>query len=124
VDDVKCEEERIMLEDAKKLRNNPKLEAMVSPGGATPLHVAAAKNYTTVIQCVDMMLMGLLWLVYCSVLLSIKGIDVDARDDDGWTPLHAAVHWESMEAAELLILSGANIYVKTDAVSYVLSTIQ
>jgi protein phosphatase 1 regulatory subunit 12A len=99
VDDVKCEEERIMLEDAKKLRNNPKLEAMVSPGGATPLHVAAAKNYTTVIH----------------VLLSIKGIDVDARDDDGWTPLHAAVHWESMEAAELLILSGANIYVKTDA---------
>lgn len=52
-----------------------------------------------------------------SVLLSIKGLDINAIDDDGWTPLHAAVHWESMEAAELLIFNGANIYAKTYAVS-------
>ena len=52
-----------------------------------------------------------------SVLLSIKELDINAKDDDGWTPLHAAVHWESMEAAELLIFNGANVYAKTDAVS-------
>ena len=45
------------------------------------------------------------------------GQDIDARDDDGWTPLHAAVYWESVESAELLVLSGANMYAKTDAVS-------
>ena len=41
-----------MLDDAKTLLNNPKLRAPVSTGGATPLHVAAAKNYTTVIKYV------------------------------------------------------------------------
>ncbi len=48
--------------------------------------------------------------------MSIIGQDIDARDDDGWTPLHAAVYWGSVEAAELLVLSGANMYTKTDTV--------
>lgn len=55
-----------------------------------------------------------------SVLLSIPGVEVDPRDDDGWTPLHAALYWGSMDAAELLILSGANIFLKTNNVSGIL----
>ena len=51
-----------------------------------------------------------------SVLLSIPGMEVDPQDDDGWTPLHAAIYWGCMEAAELLILSGANIFLKTNNV--------
>ena len=43
-------------------------------------------------------------------------MEVDPRDDDGWTPLHAAVYWGCMDAAELLILSGANIFLKTNNV--------
>ena len=54
------------------------------------------------------------------MLLSIKGFDINPKDDDGWTPLHAAVYWGSMEAAELLVLSGANVYAKTNAVSTML----
>ena len=50
IDDIKCEEERRMLEDANKLRNNPEIESVLCTGGATPLHVAAAKNYTTVLK--------------------------------------------------------------------------
>ena len=50
LEDVKCEEERVMLEDAKAMRNNPNIKPLTSPGGATPLHVAAAKNYTTVLE--------------------------------------------------------------------------
>lgn len=50
IDEIKCEEERIMLEDAKKLRNNPSTSSVMSPGNATPLHVAAAKNYISVMK--------------------------------------------------------------------------
>ena len=41
-----------MLEDAKKLRNDPTISPVMSNGGATPLHVAAAKNYITVLKSV------------------------------------------------------------------------
>ena len=35
-------------------------------------------------------------------MLSLGGL-VSPRDFDGWTPLHAAVHWGQTEACELLI---------------------
>lgn len=30
------------------------------------------------------------------------GVDIDAKDYDGWTPLHAASHWSQTEAVEVL----------------------
>lgn len=30
------------------------------------------------------------------------GVDVDSRDTDGWTPLHAAAHWGQEEVCSLL----------------------
>lgn len=30
------------------------------------------------------------------------GVDVDSRDIDGWTPLHAATHWGQEEVCTLL----------------------
>ena len=39
-----------MLQDAKKLRNDPNLCPVMSNNGATPLHVAAAKNYIAVLK--------------------------------------------------------------------------
>ncbi|KTF78963.1 hypothetical protein cypCar_00032387 [Cyprinus carpio] len=53
--------------------------------GATPLHVAAAKGYLEAIK-----------------LLCQCGLDVSAKDYDGWTPLHAAAHWGQSEACRLL----------------------
>jgi len=52
------------------------------------------------------------------VLLSLKAsqVQVDAVDEDGWTPLHAAVYWGNFEAAELLVTHGAQIDKKTNAV--------
>lgn len=47
---VKSEEERIMLVDAHKLKSNPNLNLPLSSGQATPLHVAAAKNYLDVLK--------------------------------------------------------------------------
>lgn len=50
VSDVKSEEERLMLADANRLKNDPSLSPVLSPGGATVLHVAAAKNYLDVLE--------------------------------------------------------------------------
>ncbi len=47
---VKGVEEMMMLEDANRLKNDPNLKPVISHGGATPLHVAAAKNYTQVVK--------------------------------------------------------------------------
>ncbi|XP_028286046.1 protein phosphatase 1 regulatory subunit 12A isoform X5 [Parambassis ranga] len=85
VDKARKEEERIMLQDAM---------AVLAGGGtltphpntkATALHVAAAKGYIEVLK----------------VLLQCR-VDVDSRDIDGWTPLHAAAHWGQEEVCTLL----------------------
>uniref|UniRef100_A0A3Q3VYI5 Uncharacterized protein n=1 Tax=Mola mola TaxID=94237 RepID=A0A3Q3VYI5_MOLML len=80
----------IMLQDAM---------AVLAGGGtltphpntkATALHVASAKGYIEVLK----------------VLLKC-GVDVDSRDIDGWTPLHAAAHWGQEEVCTLLARPGA-----------------
>ncbi|XP_068459063.1 protein phosphatase 1 regulatory subunit 12A isoform X4 [Clinocottus analis] len=85
VDKARKEEERVMLQDAM---------AVLAGGGtltphpntkATALHVAAAKGYIEVLKV----------LLQCSV-------DVDSRDTDGWTPLHAGAHWGQEEVCSLL----------------------
>ena len=41
-------------------------------------------------------------------LLVQAGCDIQSKDDDGWTPLHAAAHWGMKEACEILAENGAN----------------
>ena len=57
-------------------------------------------------------------LVY-RVLLSQQTIvnNIDTRDEDGWTALHAAIYWEHMEAAAMLVKKGASINLVTKTVS-------
>ena len=43
-------EESLMLEDANRFKNDPNLKPVTSHGGATPLHVAASKNYVQVVK--------------------------------------------------------------------------
>ncbi|XP_074488823.1 protein phosphatase 1 regulatory subunit 12A isoform X8 [Sebastes fasciatus] len=87
VDMARKEEERVMLQDAM---------AVLAGGGtltphpntkATALHVSAAKGYIEVLKV----------LLQCGV-----GVDVDSRDIDGWTPLHAGAHWGQEEVCSLL----------------------
>ena len=35
-------------------------------------------------------------------------MDVNVRDNDGWTPLHAAIHWGAKDVCETLAGAGAS----------------
>lgn len=93
-------EEYIMLEDANKMLNSGViLEDNKHPKtGATALHVAAAKGYVKVM----------------SILLQ-AGLDINAQDFDGWTPLHAAAHWGQKESCKLLVENFCDMDVKNFA---------
>ncbi|XP_078511141.1 protein phosphatase 1 regulatory subunit 12C isoform X1 [Lissotriton helveticus] len=87
VEQVKREEEVVMLQDARQWLNAGKIEDIQHPKtGASALHVAAAKGYIEVLR-----------------LLLQAGFDTNVQDKDGWTPLHAAAHWGVEEACRLLV---------------------
>ncbi|XP_033913514.2 protein phosphatase 1 regulatory subunit 12A-like isoform X2 [Acipenser ruthenus] len=80
------EEKRMMLQDAQQYVNQGKVTVSRHPKtGATDLHVAAAKGYLEVIK-----------------LLLKAGFDVNVKDNDGWSSLHAAAHWGQEEVCRLL----------------------
>ena len=98
-DAARSEEENQMLEDANKWLNNKSVkEKRHQRTGATALHVAAAKGYMNVM----------------SVLLQAE-VDINARDNDGWTPLHAAAHWCQEEACKALVEQMCDMDIKNNA---------
>lgn len=48
-------------------------------------------------------------------LLLAGRANVDAQDNDGWTPLHAAAHWGQKETAEMLIDAMADMDLRNYA---------
>ncbi|XP_063756939.1 protein phosphatase 1 regulatory subunit 12A isoform X6 [Eleginops maclovinus] len=85
VDKARKEEERVMLQDAMAVLAKSGTLTPHPNTKATALHVAAAKGYIEVLKV----------LLQCDV-------DVDSRDIDGWTPLHAGSHWGQEEVCSLL----------------------
>uniref|UniRef100_A0AAR2KRP2 cGMP-dependent protein kinase interacting domain-containing protein n=1 Tax=Pygocentrus nattereri TaxID=42514 RepID=A0AAR2KRP2_PYGNA len=81
----RLEEELIMRDARSWLTDGLPADLQHPRTGATPLHVAAAKGYLEAIK-----------------LLCQCGLDVSAKDWDGWTPLHAASHWGQREACSIL----------------------
>lgn len=81
----RAEEEWIMHDARHWLTDGLPANLCQPRTGATPLHVAAAKGYLEAIK-----------------LLCQCGLDVSAKDCDGWTPLHAAAHWGQSDACRLL----------------------
>ena len=47
-------------------------------------------------------------------LLIFHGSDINASDEDGWTPLHNAVENENLEATKLLLKHGADVCAEDD----------
>ncbi|KAM9375943.1 protein phosphatase 1 regulatory subunit 12A isoform 3-T3 [Pholidichthys leucotaenia] len=86
VDSARKKEERVMLQDAMAVLAGSGTLKPHPNTKATALHVAAAKGYIEVLKV----------LLQC-------GVDVDSRDIDGWTPLHAGAHWGQEEVCTLLV---------------------
>ncbi|KAF6780276.1 hypothetical protein AHF37_00203 [Paragonimus kellicotti] len=97
-DQVRQTEAQLLLRDAKHWLEIGRCDYVIDPRtGASPLHVAACKDYTDVLE----------------VLLKIPGLDIDCQDHDGWTALHAAAHWNHEQSVRLLVDAGASLDVYT-----------
>lgn len=98
-DDARNEEEETMLDDARSWLSKKHIEnEPLDWQGATALHVAAAKGYDKVIR----------------TLLQINSVNVNVLDYDGWTPLHAAIHWGAKEVCEQLAEAGASFDIRNN----------
>ncbi|XP_055087840.1 protein phosphatase 1 regulatory subunit 12A isoform X1 [Periophthalmus magnuspinnatus] len=87
IEAARKEEERVMLRDARQWLNSGQIQDVRhAKSGGTALHVAAAKGYVEVLK-----------------LLIQAGYDVNIKDYDGWSPLHAAAHWGKEEACRILV---------------------
>ncbi|XP_061125055.1 protein phosphatase 1 regulatory subunit 12A isoform X4 [Syngnathus typhle] len=87
IEAARKEEERVMLRDARQWVNSGQIQDIRhAKSGGTALHVAAAKGYVEVLK-----------------LLIQAGYDVNIKDYDDWTPLHAAAHWGKEEACRILV---------------------
>lgn len=68
---------------------------MGTPMGRTTLHLAAMKGYLPIVQ-----------------MLLERGIDINARDNNGWTALHLAAERGQQQVVKLLLDRGADLYAR------------
>jgi ankyrin repeat protein len=59
---------------------------------------------------------GKFCLLYLSSLLIRAGANLNSVDNDGWTPLHAAAHWDKHDVMKYLVERHANLDLKNYAV--------
>ena len=81
------EAEALCLEELNKCRFD---------NGATLLHIAASNGFDEVVET-----------------LIKRGVALEAKDEDGWTPLHAAVYWGQESIIAKLLLGDASFHAET-----------
>ncbi|XP_074646447.1 uncharacterized protein LOC141902560 isoform X2 [Tubulanus polymorphus] len=96
IDETRLSNERLMLEDLKKLAQQGKDLNFKDRNGVSPLHIAAANGY---IQAAEFLL--------------LQNVSLDVQDNDSWQPLHAAACWGQPAIIEILVKHGADIDAKT-----------
>ncbi|EGD75585.1 hypothetical protein PTSG_06654 [Salpingoeca rosetta] len=96
LDELRHGTARKMLRDVKRLiRKGRNLNAPINDNDATLLHVAACNGFDDVVR----------------LLVDAPGIDLNAQDADGNTPLHLAVYFRQYESVMILALRGADTHV-------------
>ena len=96
---LKCQEQ------SANSTNNTNEEPDLKPdpkNGANILHVCASKGYVSALKILVQELK-----TKCNI-----NVNLDARDEDLWTPLHAASHWEKQSCIDLLVNNGADLLAK------------
>ena len=96
IDNTRSKTETLMLHDLMKLAQGHGDLEYRDIQGATPLHIAAANGYLSVLE--------FLLDHHCST---------EVCDADLWQPLHAAACWGHLEAVEVLSQNGADISAVT-----------
>ena len=96
IDTTRARTETTMLQDLMKLAQVHSDLEYRDHQGATPLHIAAANGYLSVLE--------FLLDHHCST---------EVCDVDLWQPLHAAACWGHLEAVEILSQNGADISAVT-----------
>ena len=96
IDTTRAETERRMLLDLKTADTSDLFEVRDPTSGATPLHIASANGYLSVVE-----------------FLLDNHVSTEVIDNDQWQPIHAAACWGHLEVVELLAQNGANISAKT-----------
>ncbi|XP_060535157.1 protein phosphatase 1 regulatory subunit 16A [Cylas formicarius] len=95
IDETRAATERKMLADMRIMAARSESLEQYDSQGATPLHIAAANGYLSVIE-----------------FLLDQGVRTDVTDKDDWQPSHAAACWGHIEVLEMLTYAGANLNAK------------
>lgn len=95
IDETRASTERKMLADMRALAQRGEDLEQHDTQGATPLHIAAANGYLSVVE-----------------FLLDHGVRTDVKDKDDWQPSHAAACWGHIDVLELLAQAGANLNAK------------
>ncbi|XP_022256387.1 protein phosphatase 1 regulatory subunit 16A-like [Limulus polyphemus] len=96
IDETRAATERQMLADLKLLAENGEDLEYRDHQGATPLHIAAANGYLSVVE-----------------YLLDQHVSTDSVDNDQWQPVHAAACWGHPDVIEMLVQSGADLNART-----------
>lgn len=103
IDSLRSQEERAIQEDINRWIKTGQYEERSQPlTNATVLHVIAAKGYVNLMK----------QILNCPTLKKL--INLEAKDNEGFTPLLAASFWSQSEMVELLIDHGASIFAQAD----------
>ena len=96
IDDTRSVTENQMLRDLRLIASQEGDFEYRDVNGVTPLHIAAANGYVSVVE-----------------FLLDQHVSTDVIDADSWQPVHAAACWGHPDVLDLLVQSGADLSART-----------